>query len=136
MLFPTLVGLAVFFGAVWWALTTHAHLWRLVALSYRTDKATLALGRLARKSPEQAILAKGALSYRNYVPLTISIHEGGISLALYPPFSALCPPLLLPFSDMSVRSTSWYLNAQCYAIRMARAGDVDIIIDDRLLRAN
>ena len=128
MLFPTLLGAAVFAGLVTWLVQAHSAMWRRVASAYagRSDDAVL-----ARKFPEQVLIAGHGIAFRSYVPVTVRIHEKGISLTLWLPFSLACPPLFLPFDEMSCRRTDWYLNAPSFAIRLARA-EVDVIVGDSL----
>ncbi len=128
MVFPTLLGAAVLAGIVNFLLRAHSRMWRIVASSYAADFPHPVL---ARKSFEQALIAGGGLAFRNYVPLTVGIHEKGMSLRLLPPFSLQCPPLFLPFDEMSCRRTDWFLSHDVFAIKLARV-DVDIIVSHRL----
>ena len=128
MLFPTLLGAAVLSGILAFLLRANSRMWRIVASAYAANSPHPVL---ARKSFEQVLIAGSGLAFRNYVPLTVGVHEKGISLRLLPPFSLQCPPLFLPFSDMTCRRTDWFLSHDVFAIKLAEV-DVDIIVSHRL----
>ena len=128
MILPTLLGTGVMLGLYAWLVHAYSVMWRTVASSYADGYRYSAL---ARKFPEQVVIAGRGLKFHNYVPLTVGIHEKGISLRLLPPFSLACAPLFLPFEDMSCRRTDWFLNHDVFAIRLAKV-DVDIIVQRQL----
>jgi len=128
MLFATLFGTAVFAMLLTWIVRANAAMWGVIAASYADSSPRPVI---ARRFPEQVVIAAGGLAFRSYVPLTVRIHAEGISLRLLPPFSLSCPPLFLPFPEMTCRRTDWYLNAPSFAMRLARA-DADIILTEEL----
>lgn len=127
-LFSTLFGSSVLFGLLAFLLRAHSRMWRTLASEYAGGSPQTVL---ASKPFEQVVIAGHGLAFRNYVPLTIGIHEKGISLRLWPPFSLQCPPLFLPFDQMKCRRTDWFLNDESFAIRLSKV-DADIIVGQRL----
>lgn len=126
--FPSLLGLLVFVGLLGFALRLHGRPWRRVSDVYA---AVPAAPPLARRFPEQVVISGGGLAYRLYVPLTVGIHARGISLTLAPVFSIGCPPIFLPFDELSVRPSSWYVWGKAWGLRAAKAGDIEIILGDK-----
>ncbi|MFN2377812.1 MAG: hypothetical protein ABR538_14855 [Candidatus Binatia bacterium] len=127
--FPKLVGLLVLVGLMRFALHTHGRLWRRVADHYGAPAPDASR---VHRAPEQVVIFGGGLAFRRFVPLRVGIHARGISLKLLPPFSFGCPPIYLRFDEMNVRPTSWYLLGESWAIRAAKAPDIDIIVDGKL----
>ncbi len=135
---PTVVGLAVFLGLLWWLARMHSWWWRIVGARYASE-ATRPL--IARKFPETVIItarpeakpARSKFGYRLYGVCRIAIHDGGMSISQPAPFNVLCPPLLLPFDQMELRATDWGLS-QVYSLRMRQTPGTDIIVFPRVVR--
>ena len=66
----------------------------------------------------------------------IAIHEEGLAISLVPipPLNIMTPPLFLPFDDMRVEQTEWALWPEPFALRMASAPDLDVIVDRGVVR--
>jgi hypothetical protein len=122
--------LVLFAGALYLVLRFQNARWRLLAPSYASsaEKPGRAVKRFA------TVVARGGMPFfTKYVGVSIAIHEDGLGLSIVPPFSAGAPALFLPFDEMSVRRTDWYLNCGSFSIRMKRNADMELIIDDGLL---
>ena len=140
MILPTLMGMLVLAGALWWIVDAHSSMWRQAAAHYQgaSSKATI-----ARKIPETIIITgRGAIgglhsgnrNYRVYAASNIAIHADGLSIRQIPPFNIRCRPLFLPFDKMELKQTSWALWPEPFALRMRRTPELDIIVDRRLVR--
>jgi len=127
---PSLVGFVVFVALIGFLLFTHGRMWRRVADAYGGSPRDAPH---ARRFPEQAVISGGGLAFRRYVPLTVGIHDRGVSLRLAPVFSIGCPPVFLPFEELNIRPSSWYVWGEAWGIRAAKAGDIEIIVSDKLL---
>lgn len=126
--FPKVFGFLVFTGLLGLVLFTHGRPWRSVADAYGGTPVTPPL---ASRFPELVVISAGGLAFRRYVPLTLGIHARGISLTLAPGFSIGCPPIFLPFDELSVRPSSWYVWGKAWGIRAAKAKDVEIVLGDK-----
>lgn len=127
-IFPKLFGLLVLVALIRFALSLHGRQWRLVAERYGAAPGDPPR---ARRFPEMVVINAGGLAFRRYVPLTVGIHARGISLKLAPGFSIGCPPIFLPFEDLSIRPSSWYVWGEAWGIRAAKAADVEIVVSDK-----
>jgi hypothetical protein len=127
--FPRLFGLLVLVALIRFALSLHGRQWRLVADLYGAAPGDPPR---ARRFPELVVMNAGGLAFRRYVPLTVGIHARGISLRLSPGFSVGCPPIFLPFEELSIRPSSWYVWGEAWGIRAAKAPDVEIVVSDKL----
>lgn len=138
MILAQAFGIAVFFGLIYYALKSNAHMWSLVAADYAAKQGLPPA--IASKAWEDVVIAgSGVLKFRKYLPLTVRIHETGLSLTALAPLAPIQPTLFLPFEDIAVRPTYWYINAESYALRLAGLNEPEIIVHDRLmdwLRAN
>lgn len=128
--FPKLIGLLVLVGLLRFVLFAHGRMWRRVADVYGASPGDPPR---VRRFPEQAVISGGGLAYRRYVPLTVGIHARGISLTLAPPFSIGCPPIFLPFEELSIRPSAWYVWGEAWGIRAAKADDIEIVVSDKFL---
>jgi len=128
--FPALFGFVVLVALIGFLLFTHGRMWRRVSDVYGAMPGDAPR---ARRFPEQAVMNGGGLAFRLYVPMTVGIHDRGISLRLAPPFSVGCPPIFLPFEGMSIRPSSWYVWGKAFGIRAAKTSDIEIVVSDKLL---
>jgi hypothetical protein len=122
--------LTLFLGALYYVLRFQNYRWRLIAEFYRDDapRTPTAVKRFA------TVVAFGGLPlFTRYVGVTIAVCEDGLSLRMIPPFSIGAPPLFLPFAEMTIQRTSWYLNSGSFLIRMARGDCFELIIDDGVM---
>lgn len=128
--FPKLFGLVVLVALLRFVLHTHGRMWRCVSDVYGLSPGDPPS---VRRFPEQAVLSGGGLAFRRYVPLTAGIHARGLSLKLAPPFSIGCPPIFLPFEDMNIRTSGWYVWGEAWGIRAAKAAHIEIVISSEFL---
>jgi hypothetical protein len=130
-LLRTALGMAVFVGVLSYVWKARAYRWRVLASSYGAGGVR---GPVRAAKHLQAIVAVGGGAAWSYYPaVTVEILADGLCVRSFPPFSIYAPPLFLPFEEMTVRETSWHLNARSYAIVMERGAGVELIVDDRLL---
>jgi hypothetical protein len=130
----TLIGAAVFVVLIWWIARAHSRMWRLVSASYagRGTSAPIA----TRLMDTIIIAARGSagplytgnMAYRAYAGARIAVYEDGLALSLIAPFNVMCPPIHLPFDEMSLERTDWALWPEPFAIRMKRLPEIDIIL--------
>jgi hypothetical protein len=129
----TLIGLAVFLAIMWLAARYHSRMWRMVAAQYAGKAGNF----VARKLPETIVIAgrvDAALAfrprdYRQYAGAILTLREDALAVSLIPPFNIFCPPILLPFGEMTLAPTAWALwPDEPYAIRMKRLPEIDIIV--------
>jgi hypothetical protein len=121
--------LVLFAGALYLVIRFQNLRWRLLAPAYASsaDRPAKAVKRFA------TVVARGGMPFfTKYVGVSIAIHDDGLGLRIVPPFSFGAPPLLLPFDEMTVRRTDWYLNSGSFSIRMKRDAGVELIIDEEL----
>lgn len=132
------IGLAVFLGIMWWALSLHVHQWRRVAGRYAG---------IPNSSPvatklETIVIAEPGVSWpysannkrqRVYAGIRLSIHPDGISARPIALFNFRSPALFLPFVDMEFRPTRWALWPEPWAILMRELPDLEIIVDGKTL---
>lgn len=128
--FPKLIGLVVLVGLLRFLLHTHGRMWRCVSDVYGASPGDPPR---VRRFPEQAVISGGGLAFRRYVPLTVGIHARGLSLKLAPPFSIGCPPIFLPFEDMNIRTSGWYVWGEAWGIRAAKTAHIEIVISSEFL---
>jgi hypothetical protein len=128
--FPNLIGLVVLVGLLRFVLLAHGRMWRCVSDVYGASPGDPPR---VRRFPEQAVISGGGLAFRRYVPLTVGIHARGLSLKLAPPFSIGCPPIFLPFDEMNIRPSSWYVWGEAWGIRAAKADHIEIVIGNKFL---
>ncbi|HYC53334.1 MAG TPA: hypothetical protein VEL28_00120 [Candidatus Binatia bacterium] len=122
----TVIGAAVLAAILLYLVRTYSAHWRSVASRYAgTSRQSL----IASKFPEHVVITGRA--FQSYVPLTVGVHEDGLSLKLIWPLSLACPALLLPFEKVTCRQTGWFLNTRSFALRPALL-DVDIVVDEKL----
>lgn len=124
------IGLTVFVGALGWALWSQAYRWRQLAASYPSRATRRAL---AVRPIESFVATGGAPGWTSYHGVRVEVTEDGLSLRLFWLFAAFSPPLFLPFAEMTVRPTRWYLNTTSFAIRMASTPGVDLIVSEDVL---
>jgi hypothetical protein len=126
----SLFTIALFSGGLYYVLRFQNYRWRLIAQYYGDD---------APRSPTAAkrfatVVAFGGLPlFTRYVGVTIAVCGDGLSLRMIPPFSIAAPPLFLPFEEMTIQRTSWYLNSGSFLIRMTRGDCFELIIDDDVM---
>jgi hypothetical protein len=120
-------GLAVFFGLIWWAWKTNTRLWRRLAAVYATGTRPAAR---AAKPISPLVLFGGGLAFVKYAGVRMEVGEEGLWLRLFPPLAIYAPALFLPFDEMTVKPTSWYLNSESFALMMSRCPDIEVIVDD------
>lgn len=72
----------------------------------------------------------GELAYSSYRGIvTATVNESGLRLRLLPPFSYLHPALFIPFDELQIKASSWYLNSSSYRLCPSRASNVGMIVD-------
>ena len=130
-LIPALVGFFVFFGAMKFLLKSSARRWNQLAEEYSVEGPT---ENLSQRRMQNLILFGGVIGYNSYIGIsTVGITSEGLSLSLLPPWSIYHPPLLIPFEDLSLRETSWYLNVRSYRYTCAKVDDIEVIVDKKLM---
>ena len=129
-MFLYLIGFSVFFGSLYLVWKSNAWRWNRLASQYANQVDSPIV---AEKKLQQIILVGEGVAYNAYMGITrVGISEIGLSLSLLPPFSIFHPPLLIPFEDMLIEPTSWYLNCTSYKICTARVPQIEIIVDGKL----
>jgi hypothetical protein len=125
----SLFGWTVVVGILALVQRAGAYRWRIVASAYadRSPRPAVAEKRLQKVT----IFGPGRL-FSSYIPVTVRIHEDGLSLRLLPPFSIFHSPIFLPFGDLKVKASSWYLNAESWALLPSRSSGMEIIVDGQL----
>ncbi|WP_310468897.1 hypothetical protein [Sphingomonas sp.] len=138
MIFPTLLGMAVFLGLMAWIIQANAAMWRKVAAQYHGDNRSPIL---TTKSIETVVVTErkdgsrlAINAFRNYAGVRMVLRRDGLALSILPPLNISTPPLFLPFDEMELKETSWALWPQPYAIRMRRAPGLDLIVDRGVAR--
>lgn len=129
----SLFGLAVFVAIMWWVVKAHSRMWRLVADRYSGLAGGPAIARkletiVITRRGDLGSMVSGNANFRQYAGTVMTVTRQGLQLSLVPPLNVMCPPLLLPFDQMSLERTSWALWPEPYAIRMTSLPDIDIII--------
>lgn len=121
--------LVVFFAALYGVLRLQNFRWRLLAVAYASsvERPVKAVKKLA-----SIVAIGGARFFTKFPAVRISVCEDGLALRVVPPFSVGAPPLFLPYAEMEVRRTDWYLNSGSFSIRMRRGAGVELIVDDEL----
>jgi hypothetical protein len=128
-MFWSLFGWAVFAGIFAMVQRTAAYRWRILASSYADGSRRPA--RAEKRLQKLTMFGPGRL-FSSYMPVTVGIHEDGLSLRLLPPFSIFHTPLFVPFDDLQVKRSSWYLNAESFSLTPSRGNGIEIIIDGEL----
>ena len=140
MIFPTLLGAAVFIVLMGWVIRANAFMWRAVAARYGGDSRSPVL---STKAIETIVVTKRGSSgghflrnsqYRQYAGVRMVLRGDGLALSILPPLNIGTPPLFLPFDDMQLAETSWALWPQPSAIRMRGTPELDIIVDRSVAR--
>ena len=85
----------------------------------------------ATKSWEQVVVVGSGIAFRKYFPVTAAAHSTGISLAQPWPYSLYCEPLFLPFDELKIRRTEWFLNSHSFALKLDRT-DLEIVVAEDL----
>lgn len=149
----SLFGMGVFAGLVIWGSFDYARLWRRVAAAYpKPDALPAVRGKILEtivitkrtepapesdivvKRPRPALWQKVAVPFRAYVGVMLSVTDSGLLLARLPLFNFLCPPIYLPFTEMTISPTWWALWPNPAAIRMNLLLDTDIILDEKTVQ--
>lgn len=121
---------AVFFaGALYGAFWSQNSRWRRLASAYPPDRPRTPK---AEKSLVTIILWGGGFAFMKYFGVTVGVCDDGLSLRLVFPFSIGSSPVFLPFGEISIVRTSWFLNSGSFAIKTARGG-FEAIIDEEVL---
>lgn len=129
----TLVGATVFAGTFSWAWRFGAYRWRRLASVYRLSEVE-AGEPLAVRRLQNLILRGGKLAWESHSGITsVSVHETGLAFALMFPFSIDRPAFFIPFADLTVAPTSWYLNTRSFELGVRGEPAVKPIIDLGLL---
>ena len=129
---PALVGFFVFFGAMKFLLKSSARRWNQLAEEYSVEGPT---ENLSQRRMQNLILFGGVIGYNSYIGIsTVGITSEGLSLSLLPPWSIYHPPLLIPFEDLSLRETSWYLNVRSYKYTCSKVDNIELILDEKLVK--
>jgi hypothetical protein len=71
---------------------------------------------------------RAATPWRLHAGVMISVVDSGLLLSQVFLFRLLCPPIYLPFAEMTISPTSWALWSEPVAIRMRQLPDTDIIL--------
>jgi len=109
-------------------------MWRLAAAKYA---ARARPARIATRPIDTIVITSrgsngpfftGNSAYRVYAGVKIGIDQDGLALSLIPPFNIMCPPIYLPFDEMSLEHTFWALWPEPFALRMQGLPDIDIIL--------
>lgn len=125
-----IVGQCVFVGAISLVWRANARRWNRLARAYRTEHLSAGETQLRMQT---LILVGGNIAFNSYKgTVTIGLTHAGITLRLLGPFAIYHPPLCIPYSDIDVRPTSWYLNSASFKYSFAQVDDVEIIIDEEL----
>ncbi|MEM8944583.1 MAG: hypothetical protein AAGD11_05305 [Planctomycetota bacterium] len=125
-----LVGVSVFVGSLAMVWTANARRWNRLALPYCDDRPPIDS---TLRQMQSLVLVGGGIAFNSYKGIvTVGISSDGISLRLFAPFSVFHPPLLIPYQDIQVEPTSWYLNCSSFRYSFAAVDDVEMIVDDTL----
>lgn len=127
---PTLLGACVFVAVLYRMWTGHARRWHILAAEYSGGPVDAIGDALQLQS---VILTGSGIAFSSYRGIVTIANDGnGLWLKLLPPFSAFHPPLFLPYSELQIKASSWYLNNSSYKLMLPRVGDIGIIIDGDL----
>lgn len=125
--FSTLLGAAVFLGIM--AAIAHAHtaVWRKLSGRYAAG------GNAGPSKLETLVLIDRSgegVPYRSYAGAVIGVTDRGLRLSLLPipPLNMLAPPVLLPFTEMTLAPTSWGLWQEPHALHMKRAPELQVVL--------
>lgn len=124
-IFTALFAVGALAGVLWWQNAR----WRRLARTYPPDRPRTPR---IEKSLVTIILWGGGFAFMKYVGVTVGVCEDGLTLRLMFPLSIGSSPVFLPFSEMTIARTSWFLNSGSFAIKTARGG-FEAIIDDEVL---
>ncbi len=128
----TSIGLGVFLGALYYSWRGQSRRWRMLAAVYATqDWPSQHLG----KKHMQSLILRGAGAFwTSYTGVTtVAVTTEGIWLRLWPVFSIMHEPLMLPFAEMQVEQTDWYLNSSSFELVLKQVPDLHLIITGDLL---
>jgi hypothetical protein len=129
----TSIGIAVLLGILNFVARRQSARWRRLAAHYAAPQT---VDITARKRLQAIILLGGGgrLTYTGYAGVTtISLTGDCLRLRLLFPWSIHHPPLSIPFADLQVTQTDWYLNTQSFELTAAKAPEVKIIMTGALL---
>lgn len=83
---------------------------------------------------QTVILVGGDIGWNSYSGITtVGVAPEGLLLKLMPLFAAFHPPLLIPYSELSIQPKRWYLIGKTHECTLRRVSDVRIVIHDELL---
>ncbi|MEZ6068354.1 MAG: hypothetical protein R3B90_22160 [Planctomycetaceae bacterium] len=109
----------------------HASRWNLLARVYAGDTAWQG----ERRSFQTALLRTHSLIYSSYKGIVqVEANETGIVLSLIWPFSLFHPKLFLPVEEIQLEPTSWYLNSRSYALTMSEVPEVEMVLDEEIVK--
>ncbi|QDU90824.1 hypothetical protein Pla175_42370 [Pirellulimonas nuda] len=109
----------------------NARRWGRLASAYRVSEQ---LPSYSESAMQTIILVGGDFGWNSYRGITtVGVAPEGLLLKLMPPFSTFHPPLLIPYSDLSIEPKRWYLIGKSHQCTLRRVDDVRIIIDDKVL---
>ncbi|MBU2589046.1 MAG: hypothetical protein KJ872_13160 [Alphaproteobacteria bacterium] len=75
----------------------------------------------------------GDLKSHRHPPVTIGVHDDGLSLSIVPPFKYGCRDLFLPFDKMTIEPAAWDLLDKEYGIRMEGVDGIEILMFSNVL---
>lgn len=126
-----LIGQVVFVGVLRLVWKSNATRWNRLARAYAAD-APLACK--ARRHLQSVILVGGGIAFNSYRGIVrVGATNEGMTLSLLPPWSFFHPPLLIPYGDIRIQPTSWYLNTKSFKCSFADASDVEVLVDEELM---
>ncbi|HEX2724920.1 MAG TPA: hypothetical protein VHN20_03765 [Beijerinckiaceae bacterium] len=131
-----LVGTAAFLALMLWVARNHSRMWRRLAASYAGPRRK---GAIATRLETVVIAGRGtaqAFGHRQYSAVKLALFPDGLSAWAIPipPLNVGCPPLFLPFAEMTVAETDWMLWTDPAALRMRRSPEIDVMISRDTLR--
>lgn len=127
------IGFAVVLGILHLAWKAQSTRWRQLATHYAAPRA---VDIVARKRLQSVILLGGGgrFTYTGYVSVTtVSLTEDSLRLRLMFPWSIHHPPLTIPFTELRVAQTDWYLNTESFELTAEKVPAVQIIVTGALL---
>ena len=120
----TLFGYGLAGALFSWVLWTKALRWRYLAMSYAGEP-----GDPIEEQRFQSAVLLGLNGFNSLKGiLTLGVHETGVSLRIFAPFSLFHTPLFIPYDDIAGWKTSWYLDARSVELEFRNAPDVKMIV--------
>lgn len=110
------------FAFMWYR---HSWRWRRLASVYPAGEQSPADVRLY----ESILLFGDGVAFNSYQGIArLGVQQGGLELRLFGPFAAFHSPILIPYDEVSVTPTVWYLNTKSFKITASGAPEIEIVV--------